>query len=111
MAGEWTAAWLVQARAAFERGDWPEAREIYESLIEEDPENPEALAGLGETMWFMCEIEEGEALHERAYACFRRAGDVCRAADIALWLSVEYSTSYGSEAVANGWFRRAERPS
>jgi DNA-binding CsgD family transcriptional regulator len=100
---------LREARAAFERGDWSEAKEIYESLIEKDPENPEALAGLGETKWFMCEIAEGETLHERAYACFRRAGDVCRAADIALWLSVEYSTAYGSEAVANGWFRRAER--
>jgi DNA-binding NarL/FixJ family response regulator len=109
METERPAARLREARAAFERGDWSEAREIYESLVEEDPKNPEALAGLGETMWFMCEIAEGEALHERAYACFRRVGDVCRAADIALWLSVEYSTAYGSEAVANGWFRRAER--
>jgi DNA-binding CsgD family transcriptional regulator len=100
---------LREARSAFERGDWPEAREIYDTLVAEDPEIPEALDGLGETMWFMCEIAEGVALKERSYACFQRAGDVCRAADTALWLSVEYSTSYGSEAVANGWFRRAER--
>src|SRR5919206_4993898 len=100
---------LREARSAFERGDWPAAREIYDSVVEEDPENPEALDGLGETMWFMCEIAEGVPLKERAYACFQRVGDVCRAADTALWLSVEYSTSYGSEAVANGWFRRAER--
>src|SRR5919206_728857 len=100
---------LRKARSAFERGDWSEAREIYDSLVEGDPENPEALDGLGETMWFMCEIADGVALKERAYACFQRAGDVCRAADTALWLAVEYSNSYGSEAVANGWFRRAER--
>src|SRR5919108_492703 len=59
---------LREARAAFERGDWPEAREIYDSLVEEDPENPEVLAGLGETMWFMCEIAEGKALLDEGAA-------------------------------------------
>ena len=46
---------------------------------------------------------------ERAYAGFRRDGDLARAARIALWLSREYALVWGNTAAANGWLARAER--
>ena len=46
---------------------------------------------------------------ERAYAGFRRDGELARAARIALWLSREYALVWGNEAAANGWLGRAER--
>jgi DNA-binding CsgD family transcriptional regulator len=100
---------LRAAHAAYQQGDWPRAADVYQSLVDDDPDDLEALDGLAQAKWWMCEIDLAVELRERAYAGFRRLGDVCRAADIALWLSVEYSSSYASAAVADGWFRRAER--
>ena len=97
------AAWT-----AFEAGDWDRARELFENLLDGD-DDPDARDGLGQVLWFLCEIDEGIALREQAYAAFRKAGDTERAADIALWLSIEYASAYGQMAVANGWFRRGER--
>ena len=71
--------------------------------------SPEALDGLGQTLWFLCEIDAGIASRAEAYAAFRRERQLARAAEIALWLAVEHATSLGSEAAASGWFRRADR--
>lgn len=109
MAMEQTASRLEDGRAAFERGDFAEARRIYESLLEENPGCAEALDGLGETVWFLGDIDRGMELREQAYAELRRRGDVANAAYIALWLAIEQTSSYGNTAVADGWFRRAER--
>ena len=52
----------------------------------------------------------GAVVHrERAYAGFRRDGELARAARIALWLSREQALVFGNEAVASGWLARAER--
>jgi DNA-binding CsgD family transcriptional regulator len=96
------------ARAAFERGDFAAARELYEVAVEEEP-SAEALDGLGQTLWFLCEIDAGIARREEAYIEFRHAGQLDRAGEIALWLVVEQATSLGNEAAAGGWFKRAER--
>ena len=45
---------------------------------------------------------------ERAYAGFREAGDVPRAARAALWLAREYQAVRGNAAASNGWVARAE---
>jgi DNA-binding CsgD family transcriptional regulator len=97
------AAW-----AAFARGDWDEARALFERLLEHG-DDPDARDGLGQVLWFLCEIDAGMALREQAYAAFRRAGDAGRAGGIAIWLAIEYASSYGNGAAANGWFRRGER--
>lgn len=99
---------LDAARAAFERGDFAAARELYEVALEED-RSAEALDGLGQTLWFLCEIDAGIARREEAYAEFRRSGQLDRAGEIALWLVVEQATSLGNEVAAGGWFKRAER--
>lgn len=99
---------LVEAREAFEAGDFARARDSYEAVVAED-NDPEAVDGLGQALWFLGEIDDGIARREEAYAGFRRSRNGSRAAEIALWLVVEQATSIGNLAAANGWFQRAER--
>ena len=108
MGGEAVASTLDSARAAFERGEFGVARDLYEAALEQE-RSAEALDGLGQALWFLCEIDAGIARREEAYAEFRRAGDAGRAGEIALWLVVEQATSLGNEVAAGGWFKRAER--
>ena len=86
----------MEARAAFE-----EAVSIAES--------PEALDGLGRSLWWLREGREAVVCRERAYSGFRREGELGRAARIALWLSREYGLVFGNDAAARGWLARAER--
>jgi DNA-binding CsgD family transcriptional regulator len=106
--GEATASALEAARAAFERGEFRAACELYGAALAEE-RGAEALDGLGEALWLSGEIDAGIARREEAYAEFRRSGEVARAAEIALWLVVEQATSLGNQTVAGGWFKRAER--
>ncbi len=105
---EATSSTLESAWAAFGDGDFPQARRRFEEVLEAE-RSAEALDGLGQTLWMLCEIDEGIARREEAYAEYRRAGDVGKAAELALWLMVEQATSLGNQTAANGWFKRAER--
>jgi DNA-binding CsgD family transcriptional regulator len=96
---------LETARAAFAAGHWEAAAAAFEAA----GDVAEALDGLGQVRWFQCRIDEGIALRERAYAAYLHADDPCAAASCALWLAIEYVSSRGAEAVANGWVLRAER--
>ena len=72
-------------------------------------DSPEALDGLGRALWWLRE-ERGAVVHrERAYAGFRRDGELARAARIALWLSREYGLAFDNDAASRGWLARAER--
>lgn len=99
---------LVEADAAFAAADWEAAARAYERVLAE-ADDPAALDRLGQVRWFQGRIDEGLVLRERAYAAFCRRGDDAAAAQAALWLMVEYASSRGAHAVANGWFLRAER--
>jgi DNA-binding NarL/FixJ family response regulator len=100
---------LTAADEARLRADWERARELYAQALAEDPDDPEALDGLGMTsFWVTGEWKEALELRGRAYAAFRRRGDRCRAAGIAVALAEE-SRIEGNEAAANGWLARAER--
>jgi tetratricopeptide (TPR) repeat protein len=67
----------------------------------------EALAGLGDALFFLGEIGESVRCRERAYAASRRAGNVSEAIDSAVWLCLVYGMSLGNEAAARGWLARA----
>lgn len=99
---------LDAGREAFERGDFEAARSHFEDACVARTD-AEALDGLGQSLWFLCEIDAGIAHRERAYAAYLERDDVARAASIALWLAVEQATSLGNAAASSGWFRRAER--
>ena len=99
---------MEAAWAAFAQGDWERARTLFEQRLEQG-EDADARDGLGQALWFLCEIDAGMAQREQAYAGFRRAGDAGRAGAIALWLAIEHASSRGNSAAASGWFHRAER--
>ncbi len=99
---------LDLGRQAFDRGDFEAARSQFEAALTVEV-TAEALDGLAQSLWFLCEIDAGIARREEAYAVYRDRGDIARAASIALWLAVEQATSLGNAAAASGWFRRAER--
>src|SRR6266853_1884570 len=89
-------------------GEWERARDAYQAVLAEQ-DLPVALDGLGRALWWLRDTSQAIAYRERAYAAFRRDGDLARAARLALWLSREYALVFGNEAAANGWLARAER--
>jgi DNA-binding NarL/FixJ family response regulator len=99
---------LAQGHEALASGDWERAHESFERSLD-TAESPEALDGLGRALWWLRREREAVVARERAYAGFRRDGDLARAARIALWLSREYALAFGNEAAAGGWLARAER--
>jgi DNA-binding NarL/FixJ family response regulator len=99
---------LARGYEALASGDWDAARSAFESAVDAD-ESPEALDGLGRALWWLRDEREAIVCRERAYAGFRRDGDLARAARIALWLSREYGLVFGNDAAARGWLGRAER--
>lgn len=99
---------LARGYEALATGDWSGAREAFELACSE-AESPEALDGLGRTLWWLREEREAIVQRERAYAGFRLDGELARAARIALWLSREYGLVFANDAAARGWLQRAER--
>ena len=102
----------IDARDGFKalaRADWEGARGALLSALEAGDESPEVLDALGRALWWLRDAEGAVVQRERAYAGFRRAGELARAARIALWLSREYGLVWRNEAAANGWLARAER--
>ena len=99
---------LATGYEALAAGDWPGAREAFARAVAA-VESPEALDGLGRALWWLREERDAVVYRERAYAGFRRDGELARAARIALWLSREYALAFGNETVAGGWLARAER--
>ncbi len=99
---------LARGYEALASGDWPGAREAFASAVAA-VDSPEALDGLGRALWWLREERDAVVYRERAYAGFRRDGELARASRIALWLSREYALAFGNEAAAGGWLARAER--
>jgi DNA-binding CsgD family transcriptional regulator len=90
-----------------EAAEWDAARSAYEAALAVD-ESAEALDGCGLALWFLGELEQGQALRERAVAGYLHDGDRDRAARVAVWISRQYLIS-GQASVASGWLGRAER--
>ena len=99
---------LVEARAAFARADWRSAKERYERALAADPGDPEALDGLGQSLWWLGEKRAGIELRAKAFAAYQRRGDRERAGFVAVYLAAEYRIA-GNASVAQGWLGRARR--
>jgi DNA-binding CsgD family transcriptional regulator len=101
---------VAEGHAALAAGDWERARSEFEgALTESGGDDPEALDGLGRAFWWLRDSRAAVAHRERAYAGFRRQGELARAARLALWLAREYALVWRNEPAANGWTARAER--
>jgi DNA-binding NarL/FixJ family response regulator len=104
-----TAEEIAQAaRAAVASGDWARARACFETLVERGP-TPEALAGLGDTLWWLGRTDDAVRYQEQAYAAFRHRGDPVQSALMAVGLYLLYRVSLGNTAAARGWLARAAR--
>lgn len=102
-----TAADLLAAgSAALDRADWAEARDRFEEAVA-DGDAPEAWEGLSRAAWWQGDQDVLFVARERAYRCYRQAGDVCGAARMALWLASDHLDFRGDDAVATAWLRRS----
>lgn len=106
-----TASFQIDLAAGYEAlaaGDWEAARAAFAAAADAT-DSPEALDGLGRALWWLREGREAVVCRERAYAGFRRDGELARAARIALWLAREHAVVFGNDVVAGAWLARAER--
>ena len=94
--------------AALEAGRWMDARNAFDAALL-DSETAGAAFGLAAALWWLGESQASVDSSTRAYALFRRAGDVEGAVRSATWLCVTYKSNFGNVAAANGWIARAER--
>jgi DNA-binding CsgD family transcriptional regulator len=99
---------LAAGYEALAAGHWDQARDAFAAVVDAT-DSPEALDGLARALWWLRDARRAVVHRERAYAGFRRDGELARAARIALWLAREYALAFGNEAAAQGWLARAER--
>jgi DNA-binding CsgD family transcriptional regulator len=102
-ASELAAAW-----ASLRRGEWESARAAFATQLEFNPQDPEALDGLGRALWWVGRRQEGIARRREAYTVFRRRGDKLAAANLAIYLAAEHRIA-GQPDEASAWLARAER--
>jgi len=94
--------------AHFARADWEAARAAFAAALQDDPDDPDALDGLGQSLWWLGQRAAGMARRQEAYAAFRRRGEARRAGGIAVYLAAEHRID-GLHAAAAGWLARAQR--
>jgi ATP/maltotriose-dependent transcriptional regulator MalT len=96
---------LEAGRAALGRAEWAEARAQFADAVAAD-DSPAAWEGLSRAVWWLGDQEATLAARERAYRGYRRAGDPCGAARMAMWLASDHLDFRGDDAVASAWLRR-----
>lgn len=98
---------VAAGKAALQSGRWDDAVAAFEAALAEE-ETAEALEGMGQALWWLCDARGCIRYRERAYVTFRQAGDVVRACMAAINLSI-ILVNLGNDAAARGWLARAER--
>ena len=99
---------LARGYEALASGDWEAARNAFQDALD-STDSAEALDGLGRALWWLRDERGAVVYRERAYAGFRRDGELARAARVALWLAREFGLAFDNDAAARGWLARAER--
>ncbi len=99
---------LARGHESLAAGNWSDARDAFQEATDLT-DSPEALDGLGRALWWLRDQRGAVVQRERAYAGFRRDGELARAARVALWLAREYVLAFGNTAASRGWLARAER--
>jgi DNA-binding CsgD family transcriptional regulator/tetratricopeptide (TPR) repeat protein len=92
----------------FARAEWTAARDAFAAALAEHPDDPEALDGLGQSLWWSGERDAAIDRRREAYAAYRRAGDTRNAGRLATYLAGEHRID-GRSAEAAGWLARARR--
>jgi DNA-binding CsgD family transcriptional regulator len=99
---------LECGRDCLSRGAWQGARAAFGEVLEQ-AESAEAWEGLSWAAWWLEDGAGTIAAREAAYRLYKESGDLRGAARTAIWLAVDHMQFRGEEAVAQGWFARAER--
>src|SRR3712207_6533050 len=86
--------------------DWAGARGAFEAALADDPKDPYALDGLGQSLWWLGDRPAGIEHRREAYAEHRRRGESRAAGGIAVYLAGEHRID-GRDAEASGWLARA----
>jgi len=92
----------------FAAADWAAARDAFAAAVARSPDDPEALDGLGQSLWWLGERDAGVDRRREAYAAYQRAGDPLAAGRVAVYLAAEQRID-GQDAAAAGWLARAHR--
>jgi DNA-binding CsgD family transcriptional regulator len=92
----------------FAAADWAAARDAFAAALEQRPDDPEVLDGLGQSLWWLGERDAGIAHRRDAYAAYQRRGDRRSAGRLAVYLAGEHRID-GREAEAAGWLARGRR--
>src|SRR5919106_4544356 len=92
----------------FADADWAGARDAFAAALEQDADDPEALDGLGQSLWWLGEREAGIDRRREAYVAHQRRGDARNAGRLATYLAGEHRID-GKHAEAAGWLSRARR--
>jgi DNA-binding CsgD family transcriptional regulator len=85
---------LAAGQAALGAGRWAEARHAFEGVLAER-ESAEASAGLGAALWWLGDSAAGVTHKSRAYALFRRDGDLMGAVQSAVSRAADLARSAG----------------
>ena len=97
---------LWEGRDAYRRGDADRARLAFERALEQR-ECGEALEGLAKALHLSFDYPAALGAYERAYAAYRREGNLLGAARAARTLGWFRGSLYGDWAVYRGWVGRA----
>ena len=92
----------------FGRAEWAAARDAFAAALEDEPGDPDALDGLGQSLWWLGERDEAIVRRREAYAAYQKCGDARRAGRLASYLAGECRID-GQDAAAAGWISRARR--
>lgn len=92
----------------FAAAEWAAGRDSFAAALAAEPDDPEALDGLGQSLWWLGERNEAIERRRQAYAEFQRRGETRRAGGLAAYLAGE-SRIDGRSASADGWMARARR--
>lgn len=98
---------LVSARSALDAGSWHLARTAFQAVAEETAD-PRAYEGLAQAAWWLDEGNTCVRARETAYRRHRELGDALGAARAATALAWDSLLFGNGEAVALGWWGRAE---
>jgi hypothetical protein len=99
-----TANVVDQARAAFDRDAWREARDLFAAADDLGPEDLERLAF---SAYLTGQVDSATEALETAHHSFIETGAVARGVRCAFWLGMMLMQR-GDHARGGGWFARAQ---
>ncbi len=99
---------LESAREEVSRYAWREAFGLFAAADADEPLGPDDLDQMAECAWWIGKMRHCIALRERAHAAYLKAGDVRRAAAVAIELAVHHG-DLGEVSDATAWIQKATR--